>query len=94
MKINHPFNRIVKMYQKDIIDSSYLISILTEPCFKELLDVYLSKILVNGSVVPLQEFRKYKNLKHKIIELYKAFFHGEKLTDLEEEILVHYCEIR
>jgi len=38
------------MYEKNEITTPYIISVVAEEYFKPMMDVYLSKVLINGSM--------------------------------------------
>ncbi len=38
------------MHEEKVYDSLYIISVVSEPYFKEMMDEYLKKVLINGRV--------------------------------------------
>lgn len=65
------------------MDSSYIISIFGEDYFKEMIDEYVGKVLVCGKA-PNDE--KMVEIHNEVLELYRAFYFGEKISPLEREI--------
>lgn len=76
------------------IDTKYIMSICCEPYFKPMLDQYLSKVLVNGMVVPMKDLETYQKIKLKVVNLYKVFFFGDPISLYEREIEKKYLAMK
>lgn len=59
-----------------------------------MMDEYTKKVLINGSMPPLLEFDNYKTIKTKIINLYRTFFFGDELSELEKELEFRYLGLK
>lgn len=82
--------RLLNLSKTAEIDSKYIMSICCEQHYKGMIDQYLEKVLMNGSVVPLQEYKEYEKIKAKVLALYRKFFYGDHITMFERNIEKRY----
>jgi hypothetical protein len=57
------------------INSAFIISIFCEDHFKEMMDAYLSKVLVCGKAPHDEE--QYSLAEQQVLSLYRVFYFGE-----------------
>lgn len=86
--------RLNNIGMHEAIDTKYIISICCEPYFKPMLDQYLSKVLVNGMVVEMKDYENYAAIKQRVLDLYKRFFFGDKISLYEREIEKKYLALK
>eukprot|EP01017_Pseudomicrothorax_dubius_P041819 TRINITY_DN6744_c0_g1_i2.p1 TRINITY_DN6744_c0_g1~~TRINITY_DN6744_c0_g1_i2.p1 ORF type:complete len:580 (-),score=146.87 TRINITY_DN6744_c0_g1_i2:150-1889(-) len=82
--------RLARMHEVGEIDTAYLISILCEDHFKPLIDALLSKVLVSGAMPPLERRSEHEALRQEVIRLYRVFFFGDEVTELERDLEYKY----
>ena len=82
--------RLISLSKNAEIDSNYIMSICCEQHFKGMIDQYLEKVLVNGSVVPMHEYNEYEKIKGKVMALYRKFFYGDHISMFERNIEKRY----
>jgi hypothetical protein len=66
------------------INSAFVISNFCEDHFKEMLDEYVGKVLVCGKAA--QEEEAQQAVEDQVMDLYWAFYFGEKRSPLEREL--------
>lgn len=82
--------RLLNLSKTAEIDSKYIMSICCEQHYKGMIDRYLEKVLVNGSVVPFEEYKEYEKIKAKVFALYRKFFYGDHISMFERNIEKRY----
>jgi len=55
------------MYELDELTPSYIMSVFCEEYYKPMVDEYLAKVLVSGSVTPLKELTQYQNIFEEVL---------------------------
>ena len=78
--------RLIHLSKNEFIDTRYIMSVCCENYFKTMLDQYLQKVLVNGMEIPMNEYKKYSQLKSKVLGLYRVFFYGDRISIYERKI--------
>lgn len=74
------------------INSAFIISNFSEDYFKEMIDEYLTKVLVCGKAP--SDPQKQESVEQAVNELYRSFYFGEKTTPLERQLEQAYLSAK
>lgn len=87
-------NMMGVLYEQMKISSSYVFTKFQEKHLKQLLVNYSGKVLMCGKMPPMKEVERYNRLAIKVIELYRVFYFGEQISELEQLIEAEYLGMK
>lgn len=90
MKNRLDLKNMEALAQRGIINSQYIISCNLEEHFKPFLDTVLDRVVMNGDVPQMAYQKQNEELQDKSVKLFRRFFYGDDLTDLEVFIEKQY----
>ena len=76
-------NSMGRMSDMEQICPQFVMSAYLEEDFKPFLDEVMKKTVLNGDQVPMEMAKTEKSNRNKLISLYRTFFFGESISDLE-----------
>lgn len=79
-----------RMSDMNQIIPQFVMSSLLEEDFKPFLDQVVKKTVLNGDQVPMSQSRVEESNRQSLIKLYRRFFFGDPITDLEYAIEREY----